>query len=186
MPELNGWTNFYVIMGSAAGGLIGLQFVVMTLIANLPISRGNLQAGDAFSTPTVAHFAVVLLLSAAACAPWDGLHAVAALWGVVGASGILYVVIVFRRMRLQTVYQAVFEDWLFHVLSPLVSYTTLAASACVAFGNSRTALFLVAGASMLLLFTGIHNAWDIIRYHVFMKPHAQQQTDGKQSVKEEN
>ena len=59
MPELNGWTNFYVIVGSAAGALIGLQFVVMTLIANLPISRGNAQAGDAFSTPTVAHIAVV-------------------------------------------------------------------------------------------------------------------------------
>src|SRR5690242_3926815 len=121
MPELNAWTNFYVIVGSAAGGLIGLQFVVMTLIANLPMNRGNAQAGDAFSTPTVAHFAVVLLLSACASAPWSGITAVAALWGIVGVSGIGYVIIVSRRMRSHTVYQAVFEDWLFHVLSPLVS-----------------------------------------------------------------
>lgn len=146
MPELNGWMNFYVIVGSAAGALIGLQFVVMTLIANLPISRGNAQAGDAFSTPTVAHFAVVLLLSAAASAPWGGITAIAALWGVVGVIGIVYVVIIARRMRSQTAYKAVFEDWLFHVLLPLGSYATLVASACMAFSHSRVALFLVAAA----------------------------------------
>lgn len=180
MPELNGWTNFYVIVGSAAGALIGLQFVVMTLIANLPISRDNAQAGDAFSTPTVAHFAVVLLLSAVGSAPWGEIVGIAILWGVVGASGIVYVIIVARRMRSQTAYQAVFEDWLFHVLLPLLSYATLGASACAAFVKPRTALFLVAAASLLLLFTGIHNAWDIIRYHVFMKSHAHEETDQKQ------
>lgn len=36
MPELAKWDSFYVIVGSAAGALIGLQFVVMTLIANEP------------------------------------------------------------------------------------------------------------------------------------------------------
>ena len=167
MPELNGWTNFYVIVGSAAGALIGLQFVVMTLIANLPIAQASAQAGDAFSTPTVAHFAVVLLLSAAASAPWGEIAIMPVLWGVVGVSGIVYVVQVARRMRSQTVYQAVFEDWLFHVLLPLLSYSTLAASACLSFAQPRTTLFLVAAAALLLLFTGIHNAWDIIRYHVF-------------------
>jgi hypothetical protein len=69
MTALNGWENFYVIVGSSAGALIGLQFVVLALIANLPITRGAAQAGDAFSTPSVVHFGVVLLLSAVASAP---------------------------------------------------------------------------------------------------------------------
>jgi hypothetical protein len=30
---MSSWENFYVIVGSSAGALIGLQFVVMTLIA---------------------------------------------------------------------------------------------------------------------------------------------------------
>jgi hypothetical protein len=34
MSALAGWENFYVIVGSSAGALIGLQFVVVTLIAN--------------------------------------------------------------------------------------------------------------------------------------------------------
>jgi hypothetical protein len=71
-----------VIVGSSAGALIGLQFVVMTLIANMPITSGDAHAGDAFSTPSVVHFGVVLLLSAVARAPWNGITAVAALWGV--------------------------------------------------------------------------------------------------------
>jgi len=37
MNPLGTWQNFYVIVGSSAGALIGLQFVVMTLIANMPI-----------------------------------------------------------------------------------------------------------------------------------------------------
>ena len=33
--------NFHVIVGSSAGALIGLQFVIMTLIADMPIARGE-------------------------------------------------------------------------------------------------------------------------------------------------
>ena len=36
MTALAGWENFYVIVGSAAGALIGLEFVVVTLIADSP------------------------------------------------------------------------------------------------------------------------------------------------------
>src|SRR5437764_216621 len=103
MTALSGWVNFYVIVGSSAGALIGLQFVVMTLISNRPITRDDARAGDAFSTPTVVHFGVVLLLSAVGSAPWDGITAVAVLWGLVGLAGVVYVVLVARRLRLQNV-----------------------------------------------------------------------------------
>ena len=52
MSGLDGWENFYVIVGSSAGALIGLQFVVMTLLADIPIARGDAQAGEAFGTPS--------------------------------------------------------------------------------------------------------------------------------------
>jgi hypothetical protein len=169
MTALSGWQNFYVIVGSSAGGLIGLQFVVMTLIAGMPISRGDAHAGDAYTTPTVVHFAAVLLLSAVVSAPWDGIAAVAILWGLLGLGGVVYVVIVAWRLQSQTVYRAVFEDWLFHVLLPFAAYAMLAVSAWVAFCLPPPALLLVAAGALLLLFIGIHNAWDIVRYHVFVK-----------------
>src|ERR1700757_4803119 len=99
MTTLSGWQNFYVIVGSSAGALIGLQFVVMTLIANMPLTRGDALTGDAFSTSTVVHFEAVLLLSAVGSAPWDGITAVAVLWGLVGLGGVAYVVLVARRLR---------------------------------------------------------------------------------------
>jgi len=72
-----------------------------------------------------------------------------------------------RRMRAQTIYRPVFEDWLFHVLLPFSAYATLVATAYEARSHAREALFAVAAAALLLLFIGIHNAWDGITYHLF-------------------
>jgi hypothetical protein len=178
MTALAGWENFYVILGSSAGALIGLQFVAIILIANMPIVRGQSLAGEAFGTPTIVHFGAVLLLSALLNAPWHSVTAAAMLWGLLGLSGIVYEIVVVRRMRTQTVYTPVFEDWLFHVLLPLAAYATLAASAYAARAHAYEALFGVAAGALLLLFIGIHNAWDAVMYHIFSRepkrPHAEQ------------
>ena len=169
MTVIEGWENFYVIVGSSAGALIGLQFVVITLIADRPISQDAVQAGGAFATPSVVHFGVVLLLSAIASAPWDEITIVAILWGIAGLCGVAYVMVVTRRMRLQSVYRPVFEDWLFHVLLPFAAYAVLAISAFVAPYSARPALFLVGAAALVLLLVGIHNAWDAVTYQVFVR-----------------
>src|SRR6185503_2388616 len=104
---LHGWDNFYVIVGSSAGALIGLQFVVLTLIAQIPLSRHEVHAGNAFATPSVVHFAVVLLLAALATAPWQGIGNVALLWGLVGHGGIVYTGITAWRLQRQKAYKPV-------------------------------------------------------------------------------
>jgi hypothetical protein len=118
MPALSGCENFYVIVGSSAGALIGLQFVVITLFAENPIVRDLERASSAFATPAIVHFGAVLLLSAVLSAPWHGIAAVAIRWGVLGLAGVIYVFVVARRMRVQTAYSPQFEDRLFHVLLP--------------------------------------------------------------------
>jgi hypothetical protein len=187
MTAIGGWDNFYVIVGSSAGALIGLQFVVMTLIAEMPSTRADAQAGNAFATPNVVHFGVVLLLSAILAAPWEGIEIVAALWGIVGVAGSVYALIVAQRMRKQKAYQPVFEDWLFHVLLPLAAYLMLAASAIVSFQHARRSMFVVGAGVLLLLFIGIHNAWDTVMYNVFVRKRqideaAAQGKDGKAAV----
>ena len=167
MTPLAGWQNFYVIAGSSAGALIGLQFVVLSLLTSLPKAPTDAGAGRAFATPTIVHFATVLGLSAFLCAPWQSAGYAAIFWGVVGVCGIVYAAIVTWRMRAQSAYQPEFEDWLFHALLPFAAYLALAASAYAARYYVREALFAVAAAVMLLLFVGIHNAWDAITYHVF-------------------
>jgi len=168
MPELVEWDSFYVIVGSAAGALIGLQFVVITLIAQKPTSPA-LEGGAAFGTPTIVHLGTALLLSALLRAPWPTIIFAAVLWGLIGFSGMVYAMIVIRRMRVQSVYQTQFEDWLFHALLPIAGYATLLLSAFAAPSVTRVALFGVGGAALLLLFVGIHNAWDSVVYHVFVK-----------------
>jgi hypothetical protein len=169
MTALERWESFYVIVGSSAGALIGLQFVVMTLIAERPVAQKDAKAGAAFATPNVIHFGAVLFLSAMLSAPWDGLVAVAILCGLVGVGGLLYAAVVVRRMRSQATYQPVLEDWLFHVLLPAFAYALLLASAFVTYAHARAAMFGVGAAAVLLLFIGIHNAWDTVLYHVFVR-----------------
>jgi hypothetical protein len=168
MTTLGGWENFYVIVGSSAGALIGLQFVVLTLIAERPPLRAA-EAGAAFATPTIVHFGIVLFLSAMASIPWQEIGTVSIVWGLVGFCGSIYTVVVARRLRMQSTYKPVIEDWLFHVLIPFTAYAMLVGSTCVAFTHARPALFIVAAASLLLLFIGIHNAWDAVTYHVLVR-----------------
>jgi len=167
MTPLAGWENFYVIVGSSAGALIGLQFVAITLIADKPARKGEEMAGAAFATPTIIHFSVVLLLSAVLSAPWHELTGVAILSALLGIGGIIYEVVVYRRMRTQSVYKPEFEDWLFHVLLPVAAYGILAGFGYMTRLHVDGALFAVAAAALLLLLIGIHNTWDAVMYHVF-------------------
>lgn len=167
MSELAQWDSFYVIIGSASGALIGLEFVVLTLVAERPALR-TAMAGAAFATPTIVLFGVALLLSALSRFPWQTITIFAVCWGLIGFSGIVYMMIVAWRLRTQAVYQMEFEDWLFQVLLPLTGYSMLVLSALAAPSYTRESLFGVGCAVLLLLFIGIHNAWDAIAYHVFI------------------
>jgi hypothetical protein len=182
MSELARWDNFYVIVGSAAGALIGLQFVVLTLIAERP-PVGFAEAGAAFGSPTIVHFSAVLFLSAFLQAPWQTIVVAAGVWGLVGLGGVAYALIVARRMRRQVAYEPQFEDWLFHVLLPLAAYAGLTLTCFAAPYRTRLALFGVGAATLLLLFIGIHNAWDNVYYHVLVrngdrKPESHQEPRG--------
>ncbi len=163
MTDLAAWNSFYVIVGSSAGALTGLQFVVMTLTAERSPTRAE-EAGPAFATPTIVHFGTVLLLAAVLCAPWQVVTPVAVILSLVGISGVAYIITVARRMRVQTAYKPNLWDWLYYALLPLAAYTLLALSAFTALSYSTEALFGVGAAALLLLFIGIHNAWDSIVY----------------------
>src|SRR6266568_5679662 len=128
VSPLTTWQNFYVIIGSAAAALTGLMFVVITLIAGTRMRRSG-EAVAAFSSPTVVHFCIALLVAAILSALWEVLWNASLLLSLTGLGGVTYVVIVRRRTRRQTAYQPVLEDWLWHVVFPLVSYTALVVAA---------------------------------------------------------
>jgi hypothetical protein len=166
MPGFEEWESFYIIVGAGAAALIGLQFVVMTLLADRqPAPEG----AAAYTTPTIVHFSAVLLLSAIVRAPWHGIAPAAVLWGLTGLCGFIYELIVIRRMRRTNVYDPAFEDWFFHVVLPLSAYALLVVSAVAAFRYPYEAQFAVGAATLTLLFAGIHNAWDAVTWHLLVR-----------------
>lgn len=88
---------------------------------------------------------------------------------LIGVSGTIYAVIVAWRLKVQTEYKPVFEDWLFNALLPLIAYLVLTLSASAAVSHTHEACFGIGAAALLLLFIGIHNAWDGVVYHMFAK-----------------
>jgi len=160
---LAAWETFYVIIGSSGAALTGLQFVVIALVAESR-RKSTFKEIDAFGTPTIVHFCAVLLVSAILSAPWRGLLPVSIALAVCGLVGVLYGLIVLKRARRQSGYKPVFEDWLFHVVLPLIAYALLVVAGIFLRSYPRRVLFVVAASALLLLFTGIHNAWDTVTY----------------------
>jgi hypothetical protein len=160
---LTSWQNFYVIIGSASAALTGLMFVVVTLIANLHTQQAS-EAVGAFGTPNVVHFCMALLISATLTAPWPLLWHPGLLLGLIGLGGMAYILIVLRRALRQNDYQPVLEDWLWHTIFPFLSYASLVGAAIELMSYPVPALFAIAAATVLLLFIGIHNAWDAVTY----------------------
>ncbi len=162
LSSLTVWESFYVIVGSSAAALTGLQFVVIVLAAETNTLR--IPTTSAFATPTVVHFCAALLISAIMSAPWQGLSSVGFLMGACGVAGLGYVVMVVRQLRRQTDYVPVLEDWIWHCALPFVSYAALLSAPIVLQRHPRASLFMIGATALLLLFVGIHNAWDSVTY----------------------
>ena len=165
MTSLSEWATFYEVLGSASAALTGLQFITIALLADMPIREpGEAEAGDAFATPTIVHFVSALFLAIMGAAPWRRLTPAAVLWGLAGAAGLVYTLVIIRRIRSQQAYHPVLEDWIFHTLLPLLAYAALILSALSVRSHPTVTLIAVACAGPLLLAIGVHNAWDNVTF----------------------
>jgi hypothetical protein len=160
---LTPWENFYIIVGSSAGALTGLQFVVMALAAETEMATDTGEV-DAFGTPTIVHFCAVLLVSAILSMPWPEISQASIVVGICGALGVVYTLIVIGRARRTRNYKPEMEDWIWHTILPLIAYIALLVSAVLMLFNRVPAFFGIAAFALLVLFIGIHNAWDSVTY----------------------
>ena len=171
MPDalLNGWDNFYVIVGSSAVALTGLTFVVIALADNT--RRVSAKGLRAFVTPTIVHFGTVLALAAYLTIPHQTVTSLGIGLGLVGAGGAIYSAVTGIAMRPRGMqYVPVFEDWIWHLVLPLCAYVAVLAMAFVVRQRPEPALYGVGGLSTALLFIGIHNAWDVATSITLPKP----------------
>lgn len=157
---LAGWDNFYVIVGSAAAGLTGLTFVVIALIRDA--ARVTPAGLGTFVTPTIVHFGSVLAMAAFLTMPHQRLASLSAAFGVAGVAGLMYSGFIATGMlRLRSDYTPVREDWIWNAILPALVYGGFLILSFLVWRRPAQSLFAVAALSLLMLFIGIHNAWDL-------------------------
>jgi hypothetical protein len=161
---LHEWDSFYVILGSSAAALTGLMFVVIAVVADAGPRASNSLGIATFVTPTIVHFCAALLISAILSAPWHRHLDVQIALGACGIFGFVYSLLILRGSLGVTNYQMVLEDWIWHVMLPLFAYAATVASAVIFASATELGLFLIGGTTVLLVFIGIHNAWDTVTH----------------------
>ena len=159
---LAGWENFYVIIGTSAGGLTGLTFVVIALVKDKTSSAIRPTGISVFVTPTIVHFGGVLAFAAFMNLPHPSVLALSVVFVLAGVAGAVYSALIGAHMPGQgSVYVSVREDWIWNVIIPGTIYAALALAGFLIWRWRTEALYGVAALTLALLFVGIRNAWDI-------------------------
>ncbi len=165
-PHLAPWESFYVIVGSSAAALIGVQFVVIALVADMRSKLTTADSISAFGTPTVVHLGGALVVSALMSAPWPLLSRASIALATCGLGGLGYATVAIHRARRQTAYKPVWEDWIWYAVLPCSAYAALAVAALLLRTTTQAAVFVIGAAALGLLLIGIHNAWDTVTHVV--------------------
>jgi hypothetical protein len=160
-----GWDNFYLMTGSAAAGLIGLLFVVVTLTQGRDRSQA-MRGVSIYMTPTVLNFAVVLSTSAVATAPGLAVPVMAAVLGagvLVGLGNAVWACVAMRRPPPGSEPPHWSDFWLYGA-APAMIYLGLLATDVALWMQADWAVDAMAALLLALLLLGIRNAWDLVTW----------------------
>jgi hypothetical protein len=172
------WDNYYLMVGSSAGALIGLMFVVVTLTAGR--GRAETERGKhLYTSPIVWHLGVILTLSGAASVPDISAKLFGAVAGglaLIGlAMGLRSAVGIYRRPSAP---EAAAFDTFWYGLAPALVYLGVGVAAFGILRGSAWGAPMLAAGLMALLLVSIHAEWDLVTY---LAPIAGRSDDGKGS-----
>jgi hypothetical protein len=156
----DGWHEFYFMIGSTAGALIGLVFVVITLTASFDPRRMEL-AAKVYITPVVVHFVSVMFAGAVALVPELPTSFLGALLLIPSAAGLSYIGVVIRRFFGPLPNQPHWTDPIFYAALPSLAYLAMGAAAILFFAGNEIAPAFLASGTLSLLFIGVRDAWDV-------------------------
>jgi hypothetical protein len=155
---LEGWGEYYVILGAAAGALVGLMFVVIALRSE-GATTNSVDRFEAFATPTLVAFSTVLVLSALLTVPEHSELSMSVALLISGAAGIVYTVYNTRQVQRENGYTYM-SDWFWRHIAPGLDYVALIVAGILVWTDAAAAMYVVGAAASVMLFIGIHNAWD--------------------------
>ena len=156
------WGEFFLLIGSAAAVLIGLIFVVISLMQDR--SRSSVLSGSKlYMGPIVLGVSFVMALSAAALTPGLGRNCFAAITGTVAVWGLargLMSSVGIRRLGGQVHW----TDFWFYGVAPSALYAALGVAALAFWRDWPDAHYAVAAIITALLLLAIRNEWDLITW----------------------
>jgi hypothetical protein len=159
-----GWGEFYLLAGSAAAVLIGLLFVVVTLMQDR--TRSSVLTGSKlYMGPVVLHVSFVLVLSAAALAPGITPAAFAAVSGAVAIWGLVRGAFVIAGIKgLAGEDSPHWTDLWFYGAIPTLLYLLLAGVAAACWTERAWAPHGLAAIVTFVLLVTIRNEWDLVTW----------------------
>jgi hypothetical protein len=166
LPALQEWRDFYVMIGTASGALVGATFVVATLAGNIEKRTIGMRG---FITPITVHMGSVLVGSAILAAPALSPLVLSILLGAGALGGVIYGVVVWTRI---TKLKIDLIDRFWYGVLPILAYALLGAASWLVFSAMGPGLELVALALVLLLIAGMRNAWDMATFMIMGGPGA--------------
>jgi hypothetical protein len=155
---LEGWHEFYALLGTAAAALVALLFVAASIGAGYLSAERN-SPTRTFTSPIIFHYTYVLFLSLAALVPVNTDTSLAAVIGITAAVAFVYSAHILVRVMRSTATDL--DDRLGYGASPMAAYAAALVAAFFIFEHSTIGPPLLAGALVLLLLVNIRNAWDL-------------------------
>jgi len=160
MEMLEKWHDFFVVLGAAAGTLIGAMFVVVSIAGGLVKEREL--TSRIFVTPTIAHLAFVLMSCAFTLVPSLDRSTYGASAGI---AGIVFLGYAGRNMfHIRRRQEIVWSDHLWYSFCPVLAYILVILGAIRMLEGAPGAVETLAFALALLVVSGIRNAWDLILF----------------------
>lgn len=162
----NGWENFFLMAGGAAAVLIGLLFVVISLMGDR--SRDSVLAGSRlYMGPIVLGVSFILTISAAALTPgitrpaFAGITTIIAFWGLARAVTSTWGIARLNRIENEKVH---WTDVWFYGVFPILLYLALAVDAVAFWEDWPSARYWLATIVTLGLLLSVRNEWDLITW----------------------
>jgi hypothetical protein len=141
------------------------MFVVVTLGNSL--SRSQSVVGiRAFLTPTLICFSGVLIQGLVVLAPWPSDWLIGFILALIGLAGAAYHVNTIRSQGKLDFAALHGVDWIAHNGLPVVANASLICGGAGLIAEKPFAPYAVAGATTLLLISGVYAAWDLTLWMV--------------------
>ena len=155
------WHDFYALLGSASGTLVGLLFVAVTV--GTGVFTGERRAPmRMFLSASVIHFSSVLAVCLTVMAPLGSAFATGGIIAAGGVFGLGYYAATWRDSVQDGLHKSIdLEDRIWYAVLPILAYALEAVAGAGLCFRPRPGCAAVALSVSALLLIGIHNAWDI-------------------------